>query len=72
MGARPQTSNKTSSFTNEAVEAAIEVASENVTTQSFFTNFAVDGVSAESRDVITAKCSSWMAINISWNSGQQK
>jgi hypothetical protein len=56
VGARPQTSNETSSFTNEAVEAAIEASSENTSTQCFFTNFAVDGVSAESNDVMTAIC----------------
>jgi putative effector of murein hydrolase LrgA (UPF0299 family) len=56
VGARPQTSNKTSSFANKAVEAAIEAVSENVTTKSFFTHCAVDCVSAESHDVMTAIC----------------
>jgi hypothetical protein len=54
--ARPQTSNETSSFTNETVEAALEAASKNITAQRFFTNFAVYGVSTESHDVMTAIC----------------
>ena len=55
-GDRLQTSNKTSSFTNVAVESAIEATSENLTAQSFFTHFAVDGALAENHDVMTAIC----------------
>ncbi len=56
VGARPQTSNETSSFTNEAIEAAIEAATEFTFSQTFFTNFAVDSVSAESYDVMKSIC----------------
>ena len=56
VGARPQTSNETSSFTNEAIAAAIEAATEFTSSKTFFTNFAVDGVSAESYDVMTSIC----------------
>jgi len=54
IGARPQTSNEASSFTSDAIDAAVEVAALLSTLQSkeFFTNFAVDGVFAESRDVM--------------------
>ena len=56
IGARPQTSTETSSFTPDSIDAAVEVAALSSTLQSkvFFTNFAVDGVSAESSDVMEA------------------
>jgi hypothetical protein len=56
IGARQLTSNETSSLTSDAIDAAVEVAALSSTLQSkvFFTNFAVDGVSAESSDVMEA------------------
>ncbi len=58
IGARPQTSKETSSFISDTIDAAVEVAALSSTLPSkvFFTNFAVDGVSAESSDVMEAVC----------------
>jgi hypothetical protein len=57
VGARPQTSNETSSFTEDAVAAAIVATSlKTPSSNIFFTNYAVDGVAAESHDVMRSIC----------------
>jgi len=56
VGAQPQTSNEVSTFTAAAVDAAIEACSDSGSTKVVFTNFAVDGVSAESFGVMTTVC----------------
>jgi hypothetical protein len=56
--ARPQTLNEASSFTSDANNDAVEVAalSSALHSKVFFTNFAVDGVSAESSDIMETVC----------------
>ena len=62
VGARPQTSNETSSFTEDAVAAAIVTTSlKTPSSNIFFTNYAVDGVAAESHDVMKSILGFWMA-----------
>ena len=53
IAARPQTNNATSNFTRDLVDASKRVASKYLTS---FLNFAVDGVSLEQSDVMTAIC----------------
>jgi hypothetical protein len=69
IGVRPQTSNETSPFTEDAVHAAIEATSLiSPSSNIFFTNFAVDGVAADSHDVMGSICQ--FLDGISSTSGQ--
>jgi len=57
VGARPQTSNETSPFTEDAVAAAIVMTSlKTPSSNIFFTNYAVDDIAAESHDVMKRIC----------------
>ena len=57
IGVRPQTSDETSPFTEDAMHAAIETTSLiSLSSNIFFTNFAVDGVAADSHDVMGSIC----------------
>lgn len=51
---RPQSNNESSDFTNVVVQAAATIAEE--TPNGSLLSFAVDGVSVESKDVMTANC----------------
>lgn len=55
IGVCHQTSNEVSSLT-DVIDAALEVSSLEIESKVFFTNFAVDCVSAESQDVMTTVC----------------
>jgi len=60
IGARPQSNNETSAFTSAVLGAAKSAASVAVTSeeeQVAFLNFAVDGVSCETADVMKSVCS---------------
>jgi hypothetical protein len=54
ISARPQSNNECSSFTTDIMNAADLVTKQHMSTS--FINFAVDGVSLETKDVMTAIC----------------